>query len=48
MKKKTPAKTGAFLRFWLPFVDAYRTMCLAPEPALKRLLEGVRDLRLAA
>ena len=34
--------------YWLPFLDTYRTMCLAPEPALKRLLEDVRDLRLAA
>jgi hypothetical protein len=31
---------------WLPFVDAYRTMCLVPAPELKRLLEDVRDLRL--
>ena len=35
-------------RDWLPFMDTYRTMCMAPEPAFKRLLEEVRDLRLAA
>jgi hypothetical protein len=33
---------------WLPFLDTYRTMCLAPEPAFKRILEDVRDLRFAA
>jgi hypothetical protein len=33
---------------WLPFLDTYRTMCLAPEPAFRRILEGIRDLRFAA
>jgi hypothetical protein len=33
---------------WLPFLDTYRTMCLAPEPAFRRILEEVRDLRFAA
>ena len=33
---------------WLPFVDTFRTMCLAPKPELRRLLDDVRDLRLAA
>jgi len=31
----------------LPFLDTYRTMCVAPEPEFRRLLEGVRDLALA-
>jgi len=33
---------------WLPFLDTYRTMCRAPEPAFRRVLEGIRELRLAA
>jgi hypothetical protein len=28
---------------WLPFLDTYRTMCVAPEPELRCLLEGVRE-----
>ena len=31
---------------WL--LDAYRTMCLAPEPAFRRILEDIRELRLGA
>ena len=34
--------------YWLPFVDTYRTMCRSPEPEFKRVLEDVRDMRLAA
>ena len=34
--------------FWLPFLDTYRTMCLAPQPAFKRVLEDVRAMQLAA
>ena len=30
---------------WLPFVDTYRTICQAPEPEFKRVLEHVRDMR---
>jgi len=33
---------------WLPFLNAYRTMCLAPEPDFRRVLEEIRDMRLAA
>jgi len=33
---------------WLPFLNAYRTMCFAPEPDFRRVLEDVRELRLAA
>jgi hypothetical protein len=33
---------------WLPFLDTYRTMCRAPEPAFQRILEDVRELRFAA
>jgi len=33
---------------WLPFLDTYRTMCGAPEPAFRQILEGVRELRFAA
>jgi hypothetical protein len=27
---------------WLPFLDTYRTMCLAPQPDFRRVLAGVR------
>jgi hypothetical protein len=33
---------------WLPFLNIYRTMCLAPEPDFQRVLEEIRDMRLAA
>jgi hypothetical protein len=33
---------------WLPFLDTYRTMCLAPQPHFRRVLEEVREMRLAA
>ena len=33
---------------WLPFLDTYRTMCRAPEPAFRRILEDMRELRFAA
>jgi hypothetical protein len=32
---------------WRPFLDTYRTMCLAPQPEFRRLLEQVRDLSVA-
>jgi len=33
---------------WLAFLDTYRTMCLAPTPEVRRLLEGSQSLMLAA
>jgi hypothetical protein len=33
---------------WLPFLDTYRTMCLAPQPDFRRTLEDVRAMQLAA
>jgi hypothetical protein len=33
---------------WLPFLDTYRTMCLAPQPDFRRVLEEVRAMRTAA
>jgi hypothetical protein len=33
---------------WLPFLDTYRTMCLAPKPDFRRVLEDVRAMQLAA
>jgi len=32
----------------LPFLDTYRTMCLAPQPEFLRLLEQAGDLPIAA
>ena len=39
---------SAKTEIWLPFLDTYRTMCLAPNPEFRRLLEQVRDLPTAA
>jgi hypothetical protein len=33
---------------WLPFLDTYRTMCLAPPPEFRQVLEQARDLPIAA
>jgi hypothetical protein len=37
---------------WLPFLDTYRTLCVAPEPPLRRLLEDIlediREMQFAA
>jgi hypothetical protein len=33
---------------WLPFLDTYRTMCRAPEPDFRQILEDIRELRFAA
>ena len=33
---------------WLPFLDTYRTMCLAPQPDFRRVLEDVRAMQQAA
>jgi exonuclease III len=35
-------------QIWLLFLDTYRTMCLAPQPEFRRLLEQARDLPIAA
>jgi hypothetical protein len=32
----------------LPFLDTYRTMCLAPQPEFLQLLEQAGDLPIAA
>lgn len=32
----------------LPFLDTYRTMCLAPQPEFRQILEDVQELRFAA
>ena len=36
------------LRQRLPFVDTYRTMCIAPKPTMKRLLEDAREFHFVA
>ena len=33
---------------WLPFLNTYPTMCLAPQPDFRRVLEDVRAMQLAA
>jgi hypothetical protein len=42
------AATSAKSEIWLPFLDTYRTMCNAPEPEFRRLLEQARNLPIAA
>jgi hypothetical protein len=32
----------------LPFLNTYRTMCLAPTPAFRKVLEGSREIPIAA
>jgi hypothetical protein len=32
----------------LPFLDTYRTMCVAPERQFRRVLEEIREMRFAA
>jgi site-specific DNA recombinase len=33
---------------WLPFLDTYRTMCVAPKPDFLRVLEKIREIRFAS
>ena len=41
----TKEKSGSEIRTaWLPLVDTFRTLCVAPPPAVKRLFDGVRQL----
>jgi hypothetical protein len=40
--------TNGRSQIWLPFLDTYRTICLAPQPEFRRLLEQARDLPIAA
>ena len=35
-------------RLRLPFLDTYRTMCIAPDPDFQRVLEEIEKLQLAA
>jgi hypothetical protein len=47
-KKAAGDVANGFSQIWLPFLDTYRTMCLAPQPEFRRLLEQARDLPIAA
>jgi len=31
-------------RWWIPFLDAYRTVCLAPSLEFRHVLEEVREI----
>jgi site-specific DNA recombinase len=35
-------------QIWLPFLDTYRTMCLAPDSEFRRTLKEIRELGIAA
>lgn len=44
LERKMPAenpKTGISEK-WLPFVDAYRTICIAPPPVARVALDGIQ------
>ena len=43
-----PAPGGEQPVFPVPFLKAYRTMCLTPKPEFRRVLEEIRELQLAA
>jgi len=43
-----PPAHSAKTDIWLPFLNTYRTMCLAPEPSLRRILEEVAAVRRTA
>ncbi len=43
-----PKKGGQPPGELVAFLDTYRTMCVAPEPAFRRVLEEIREMRLAA
>jgi hypothetical protein len=43
---KTPILTKS--EIWLPFLNTYRTLCLAPGPEFREVLNGVREIRAAA
>jgi len=30
--------------FWLPFVDAFRTICIAPTPEARSVFEAIKQL----
>jgi hypothetical protein len=38
---KKPSEIKVSFSDWLPFLDTYRTMCMAPDPHFQRLLEEV-------
>jgi hypothetical protein len=46
--KEGPERVRPLLGDWLPFLNTYRTMCLAPSPEFRLVLQQVRDLRLVA
>jgi len=50
---RSPAKrriTGVAIKTakWRPFLNTYRTMCLAPKPEFRCVLEEFREMRVAA
>ena len=42
------ATKSAKNEIWLPFLDTYRTMCLAPNPEFRHVLEEIWEIPLAA
>ena len=50
LEKKKPAERtqAGFSDIWLPFVDAYRTICIAPSSEARAEFEAIRELGSAA
>lgn len=46
-KKPTGEVSMGLSENWLPFLNTYRTMCHDPEPAFRRGLEDIGELRFA-
>ena len=42
--KTSSGSNSAKSEIWLPFLGTYRTMCRAPDPAFRLILEDVREL----
>jgi hypothetical protein len=45
---RAEARFGTTMKESAPLLDTYRTMCLAPEPSLRGILERIRDHGFAA
>jgi hypothetical protein len=42
-KGRTPyGRSSTFIKFWLPFVDVFRTLWLRPTPELEMLFNDLR------
>jgi hypothetical protein len=42
--RKKPDRSVGLFAVWLPFVDAYRTICIAPSSEARAEFEAIREL----